>query len=304
MPEAETPLPAWMGNVDPSQVGFPLEVDRSRYTKTTEIPFKKTEQGVLHLDAYRPTGVPEPTPFVLMIHGGGWRGGGRFNMGLPRWAGYLACAGFSVASIDYRLAPETSYPDSFQDCLDAFDWCVQHAQDLGADPDRMGLWGDSAGGHLALLLATSQTRSDFDGPRLRSGSERIRGVVALYPPTDLLRLHELERRFHPGTTTAAQFVGAAPEAEPERWTQASPLHQVHSKAPPTLLLQGTSDLLVPEQQALDYAARAQSLKAPHELHILQGGGHGFDRVAPSAEACQLIERSRSFLIENLHRGDL
>ena len=77
MPEAETPLPAWMGNVDPSQVGFPLEVDRSRYTKTTEIPFKKTEQGVLHLDAYRPTGVPEPTPFVLMIHGGGWRGGAR-----------------------------------------------------------------------------------------------------------------------------------------------------------------------------------------------------------------------------------
>ena len=302
MPKAPPAMPPWMGNVDPSQLGFPFEVDRSGYTKQTELPFKNTAQGPLYLDAYRPASLSEPAPLVLMIHGGGWRSGGRFQMGLTRWAGYLACAGFTVASIDYRLAPATSYPDSFQDCLEALDWCIENAHALGADPERIGLWGDSAGGHLALLLATSQTRPDFRGPRLRSGGTRIRSVVALYPPTDLLSLHELERRYHEGTTTAACFVGAEPEADPARWKQASPIDQVHAKAPPTLILQGTADLLVPHQQALDYSARAEKLGAPHEVHLVQDGVHGFDRVAPDQEARRLIERSRSFLLENLKEG--
>ncbi|MBW2699171.1 MAG: alpha/beta hydrolase [Deltaproteobacteria bacterium] len=129
---SQAAVPAWMGDVDPSQIGFPFELDRSAYTKRTGLVYKQTDIGPLHLDAYRPTNVDAPAPLVVMIHGGGWSRGGRYEMGLTRWAGYLASAGLAVVSIDYRLTPATRYPDSFGDCLDAIDWAVENAGDLGA----------------------------------------------------------------------------------------------------------------------------------------------------------------------------
>lgn len=286
-------MPAWMGDVDPSQIGFPFPVDRSAYTKQPGIAYKQTPSGPLLLDAYRPTAAG-PHPLVVMIHGGGWHRGGRYDMGLSKWAGYLAAAGLAVVSIDYRLAPDTTYPDSFRDCLDAVDWAVEHAGELGADADRVGLWGDSAGGHLVLLLATSQTHPRFPGPRLRSGGARLRGVVAFYPPTDLLRLHHSEQR-NTGTATVRGFVGAEPAADPARWVEASPIEHVHAGLPPIFILQGTRDFLVPHSQATSFAERLAAAGAPHRLEIVDNAVHGFDRIGPDARARQLIEDSRAFL---------
>jgi acetyl esterase/lipase len=292
-PESQE-LPAWMGDVDPGRIGFPFLVDKRRYTKRVGLVYKETGRGALELDAYCPRDVERP-PLVVMIHGGSWHRGGRYEMGLTRWAGYLASAGLAVVSIDYRLAPETTYPDSFQDVVDAVDWCVEQAAELGADAERIGLWGDSAGGHLALLLASSQTRPDFSGPRLRSGAERLRAVVAWYPPTDLRDLHDLASRGVAGSGMVRGFLGSDPDEDPARWREASPLEQAHANAPPALLLQGTRDILVPHWHTERYAERLAELGASHELHIVDGGVHGFERVGPGDEAKALIERSRGFL---------
>jgi acetyl esterase/lipase len=297
MAKAAPAVQAWMGDVDPGQIGFPFALDRSRYSKETGVVFKETPLGALHLDLYRPAAAENP-PLCVMIHGGGWRQGGRFEMGLSKWAGYLASAGLVVASIDYRLTPNACFPDSFQDCLDAVDWTTRHAAELGADPDRIGLWGDSAGGHLVLLLAASQTHPDYPGPRMQTPGEQLRAVVAWYPPTDLLDLHRAEGRAL-GAGTVQAFVGAAPAEDPERWRQTSPIEHVHGGLPPTLILQGTRDVLVPHDQARRYAERLEAVGAPYELHIVDGAGHGFDRVAPDDRAKALIERSRSFLCEKL-----
>jgi acetyl esterase/lipase len=291
-------IPAWMGDVDPSQIGFPFPIDKARYEKRTGIAYKQTDSGPLRLDAYRPAS-GDAHPLVVMIHGGGWARGGRFEMGLSKWAGYLATAGLCVVSIDYRLAPATHYPDSFQDCLDAVDWVVQHAAELGADADRIGLWGDSAGGHLVLLLALSQTRPDFTGPRMKTAAQSLGAAVAFYPPTDLLRLHRAELRGGAELTMVRSFLGAAPDEEPDRWREASPIEQVHAAAPPLLLLQGTRDLLVPHRHIETFTAKLTEAGARHELHIVVDGVHGFDRVAPGPQSKSLIERSREFLLENL-----
>jgi acetyl esterase/lipase len=292
-------IPDWMGDVDPSRIGFPFAPDRTRYEKRVEIPYKSTPQGDLHLDAYRPVG-RERAPLVVMIHGGGWHQGGRYEMGLTRWAGWLASAGLAVASIDYRLAPGTPYPDSFRDCLDAIAWCIENEEALGVDASRIGLWGDSAGGHLVLLVGTSQTRADFPGTRIARIGERLRAVAAWYPPTDLEALHGAESRAHAGGGgTVRAFVGIDPDADPARWREVSPIHQVHAAAPPTLVLQGTRDLLVPTSQATTYAERSLAVGAPCELHVVEGGVHGFERVAPGDEARAKIERCRDFLVENL-----
>ena len=291
-------LPAWMGDADPSQIGFPFPVERAAYRKQTAIPYKNTASGPLLLDAYRPV-AGTPAPLVVMMHGGAWARGGRFEMGLTKWAGYLAAAGLAVVSIDYRLAPATTYPDSFQDCLDAVDWAVSHAEEIGADPERIGLWGDSAGGHLVLLMATSQTHPDFPGPRLRSGGQRLRAVAALYPPTDLLALDEAERRGPFGTQSVRDFVGVNPERDPARWRAASPIEHVHAQLPPIFVLQGTRDLLVPHRQATRFAERLAAAGAPHRLEIVEGGVHGFDRVAPGDRARALIAEVREFLRREL-----
>lgn len=291
-------LPAWMGGADPSQIGFPLPVARDAYRKQTAIPYKETPSGPLLLDAYWPVAATR-SPLVVMIHGGAWARGGRFEMGLTKWAGYLAAAGLAVVSIDYRLAPATTYPDSFQDCLDAVDWAVAHADELGADAERIGLWGDSAGGHLVLLMATSQTHPDFAGPRLRSGGQRLRAVAALYPPTDLVSLDAAERRGPAGTQSVRNFVGVDLEQDPSRWRAASPIEHVHARLPPIFLLQGTRDLLVPHWQATRFAERLVAAGAPHRLEIVEGGLHGFDRIAPDERARTLIAEVREFLRREL-----
>jgi acetyl esterase/lipase len=290
-------LPAWMGGTDPSQIGFPFRPDRRRYRKQTGIEYKRTPLGPLLLDSYQPA-EGGPHPLVVMIHGGAWCGGGRFQMGLTRWAGYLAEAGLSVVSIDYRLAPATTYPDSFQDCLDAVDWAAEHAGEIGCDPQRIGLWGDSAGGHLALLLATSQTNPSVPGPRIRSASARFAAVVAWYPPTDLLELHRAAAR-GPTPTIVRDFVGADPEADPDRWQEASPSAQMHPAMPPALVLQGTRDFLVPHAHTVRFAEKLAAAGIAHEFHLVEGGLHGFDRVAPDEKALSLIARSREFLAEHL-----
>lgn len=285
-------LPAWMGGADPSQIGFPLPVDRAAYRKMPGIAYKHTSAGPLLLDAYRPAD-DEAHPLVVMIHGGGWARGGRFEMGLTKWAAYLAAGGLTVVSIDYRLAPDTTYPDSFQDCLDAVDWAVANAGELGADPTRIGLWGDSAGGHLVLLLAASQTNPAFAGPRLRTDPARLRGAVAFYPPTDLAALHRAEQRL--GTRIVRDFLGIDPEAAPARWSEASPIEHVHPGLPPIFVLQGTRDFLVPHAQATSFAERLAAAGAPHRLEIVEGGVHGFDRIAPDERAKALIIEAREFL---------
>ncbi|MAI78498.1 MAG: hypothetical protein CL917_06145 [Deltaproteobacteria bacterium] len=296
----KTSIPSWMKNISPETIGFPIELDRSLYTKEKGIIYKETDQGELALDAYLPVlDSPEPRPGVVMIHGGGWHRGGRFQMGLTHWAGYLASAGLCVFSIDYRLAPETTYPDSFKDCLDAIDYVVHHAETFDLDPERIGLWGDSAGGHLVLLAGSSQTRSDFTGPKMRTKPGSLKAVVAWYPPTDLEALHQAERRVHTGSTTTARFVGSEPSEQPEQWKEVSPIEQVHAHSPPCLILQGTGDFLVPTDQATRYEARAREEGAAVELHVVEGAPHGFDRLAPGDEGRRLVVRSREFLVEAL-----
>ena len=218
-------------------------------------------------------------------------------MGLTKWAGYLASSGLAVVSIDYRLSGVACYPTPFQDCLDAVDWIVESADELGVDTSRIGLWGDSAGGHLVLLLSTSQTRPGFAGPRMRTDAARIAAVVAWYPPTDLEALARMAAGS--GRVEVSDFVGVAPGSDPERWREVSPYYQAHAKAPPSLVLQGTRDVLVPHRQATAYADKLRELGAPHELHIVEGGVHGFDRIDPGAEAKGLIKRSREFLRKHL-----
>src|SRR6185437_371226 len=130
----------------------------------------------LELDLYRPD-VPSPAPVIVHVHGGGWRRGSRRHP-LPRVGAdfyqRLAGRGFAVAAVDYRLSGEAGYPAALEDVRTAVGWVRKQAADYGLHASRVFLWGDSAGGHLALMTALS-------------GAD-VQGVVAWFPVTDLAGL--------------------------------------------------------------------------------------------------------------------
>ncbi len=245
-------------------------------------------------DPDRSAGVGSPTPGLLLIHGGGMVLGGpnacdllaRHLVSHLRWP---------VVSVDYRLAPEVPYPGPLDDCAAALEWFVGAAEDLGVDPQRIGVVGESAGGGLAAGLAL----------RCRdSGGPRVACSVLIYPMLDDRTVLRPDPRPHVGgdvwTPELNRYAwGAYLRADPGSdgvSEQAAPARAVElSGLPPTVVTVGALDLFLDED--VEYARRLALAGVPVELHVFPRTPHGFAGlvdVAPLAgeHALVLIEALR------------
>jgi len=223
---------------------------------------------LLMLDFYRAVG-RSPAPCVIVVHGGSWVGGNRKDDGTARWLNdWLALHGYAVASIDYRLAPEFIWPAQRDDLLAAVAFLRAHAAQLGLDPARFVLLGRSAGGQM--VTATAYWKHD----------PGIRGVIAIYPPTDF-RL-TWESATHPGNLDhrldLEMFLGGSPESASDAYDSASGALLVKTSAPPTLILQGSLDINVFKRQSelLDEKLAAAGVR--RGLVLLPWAAHAFDLV--------------------------
>ena len=229
-----------------------------------------SDTGAAHrLDLYLPTGQAPAGgwPVVLAIHGGGWRRFSKEQYG-PR-AAVLTRAGFAVVAPDYTLSARglPSWPDALRDLKGSVRWVEALGPRYGLDPDHVAAMGESAGGHLALLLGTT--------PDLRASvglpSARVDAVVSFYGPTDLARLSLTSPAAAPAIT---QLLGSSPGFNPGVALSASPSNWVSPDDPPVLLFHGTGDTLVPLDQALTFASRLTAARVPHLLTTVPAG-HGF-----------------------------
>ena len=123
-----------------------------------------------------------PLPLVIWVHGGGWQNGSK-DACPPLRRGYVA-RGYAVASINYRLSGHAVFPAQIEDCKAAVRWLRARAPEYGLDPDRFGVWGSSAGGHLAALLGTSGDVKEFERGAHLDQSSRVQAVCDEYGPTD------------------------------------------------------------------------------------------------------------------------
>ncbi|WFE99702.1 alpha/beta hydrolase [Micromonospora sp. WMMD964] len=230
------------------------------------------------LDIVVPADATGPVPVLVWIHGGAWLFGSpkhpaAWLMEVDPFTAAIR-AGFAVASAQYRLSGEAPFPAQLDDVRAAVRWLRRQGDTVGVDRERIGVWGESAGGHLASMVALTGDDHDHSG---------VRAAVCWYAPSNLLTM---QSQAHPSGTIdhdaadspESLLIGAPLADNPEVGRAASPITYVTDQAPPMLLIHGDQDLVVPVGQSEELAAALTAAGAEVELSVVRGADHCFGGV--------------------------
>ena len=216
-------------------------------------------------DIYLPPGTEKARPAIVVVHGGGWRKGSRASV--KGFGVLLSQAGFVCLCADYRLIAEARWPAQIEDIKCAIRFLKANQDELGVDPDRIGINGDSAGGHLALMAGVA---SDFEGTGGHGEfTSEVKAVSSMYGPS------RIQGR------SAVSLIGE--NASPEDCNKASPIAYDLSSFPPCLLMHGVEDQSVPLAETTDFYQKLVLNNGIAELHLFAGEGHAFDRQSRTQE---------------------
>jgi len=269
------------------QGSSPIKIER-------DISYGLVDGQPLLLDTYSipwQPGQPQRAALIF-IHGGGFAAGDKQDFDFL--AKGLAAEGYITFSINYRLVKDKAnkYPAQLDDVQRAVRWVRSQAEEYHLNPSRLCAIGGSAGGHLASMLGTTDTRDNSD-PTLSAYSSRVTCVVALYAPQDLTVPLSIET----GAEAAVlNLIGQSREAAFEKFREASPLYHIDQFTAPFLIFHGTLDPLVPVDQAQQFHAALQTAGVSSELILFEGEGHSIEKP----ENIQIFsERLRAFLQKQL-----
>lgn len=249
-----------------------------------DVEYGKVGDYSLKLDILRPAKQPkQPLPVVVWIHGGGWRSGDKGAMTktlLP-----FVKHGYCCVSINYRFSTVATFPAQVQDCKCSIRFLRAHAKQYNIDPDRIGVWGGSAGGYLVAMLGTTAGVKEFEGDGgWQSFSSRPNAVCDLYGITDIPAIDELVKegkatqRFmtRPSSgDTVSPMLGVPYWEAKDLAVKASPITYVSKDDPPFLIMHGDRDPLTPMSQGARLNSALRKVGVDSTLRILTGAGHGF-----------------------------
>ena len=241
-------------------------------TAIKNIEYKKINGKSLEMDIYQPNNDFHRPPLLVFIHGGGWSHGDR-NEYLG-YALYFAGLGYMTATVTYRVVKDATYPACVEDITDAVKFIIGNNDKYYFNPDKVVLIGGSAGAHLAMLAAYGwkQGGKEADSANLVVPQHKIKALVEMYGPVDFTTPYA---RNHPMVT---RLMAHSWEEMPKLYAEASPIFWVNKNSPPTLILQGTRDNLVPLSQAELLKHKLDSLSVPNVYKPLPGWPHTMDQV--------------------------
>jgi acetyl esterase/lipase len=203
---------------------------------------------------------------VLLVHGGGWRNGDRKQ--LRGYGILLGREGFLCVSSEYRLSGEAKWPAQIHDVKAALRWMRANHADLGIDPERIAIEGNSAGAHLSLVAGGTPNLPEFEGEGGNpDAGTQVSAVISIYGPSDLVG---------GGASEAISSLMGTDTSE-ERMRGASPVSYATPDYPPTMLIHGTSDVTVPWQSSLRMHEALQEAGVPVDVHYFAEQPHAFDR---------------------------
>lgn len=236
-----------------------------------------------------------PTPAMIHIHGGGWRGGSKKH--IPSWLMSLVAEGkLSVVSVEYRFTDVKPHPAQVNDCLRAIQFVRHNAAKWNIDPKRLGVTGGSAGGHLSayVALCDDAAMSDSDDP-VEQLSSRVACAVSFAGPTDWSLLSSIKHD-HPAYRQLIGYEPGTPAAElqPARVKNVSPISYATKDDPPVMQVHGDKDVIVPIEHAKNLHQKLESIGVNSELVVIPGGNHG---VAGAGN--QVSKRATEFVTQYL-----
>jgi acetyl esterase/lipase len=249
----------------------------------TDVTYCRINNTTLKMDLYYPATAPRPLSVIVNVHGGGWVGGdkalGEGAENIPA----LVKAGYLVASINYRLAPQNKFPAQIEDVKCAIRYLRASADLYHLDVNRIGIMGESAGGHLAVLAALSDSSAGWDVGEYVDQSSRVNAVVDLYGPVDLTDPAFFDLADSKGLDVFGTNDPLSPVLK-----LANPITYVSSSAPPFLIFHGAEDTYVPPTQSEELYNRLKIFNIPAQFFLVKNAKHGLkpvgnDPIAPSLE---------------------
>ncbi len=252
-----------------------LQLLLGKVTIDKDVVFGTTGSRDLKCDIYHPPPGGDNHPGVLIIHGGGWYQGDRSQ--LKYYGIQLARYGFVGVACEYRLSGEAPWPAQIHDVKAALRWMRASADQLGIDEGKICVTGNSAGAHLALMLGCQTEAFEGEGGN-GTVSSKCAAISAIYPPTKLtFNKNEVENKLF------------GEKGNDEVAAKASPINYAAKGFPPTILIHGNADQLVPPTESFNLYQALNKAGVGVELHMFDGAPHAFDSLAEFARPCvQLI----------------
>ena len=229
----------------------------------------------LTLDIYIPPHISYPYPTIIWIHGGGWQSGSKENVN----GTWLIQKGFAIVSINYRLTDKAIHPAQINDCKAAIRWIRANAQKYHFDNNKIGVFGSSAGGHLAALVGSSGDVKDLEGDvgGNLSHSSRVQAVCDWYGPANFLTICGTvppTSNHCDETSPEGKLIGGDLRTNPDKCKSVSPITYVSKDDPPFLIMHGTADNTVPFHQSVELDSAYKAIG--HDVTFIPqpGAGHG------------------------------
>jgi acetyl esterase/lipase len=278
----------------------PGSADEPAFKRTSDVIYGRKYGTALTLDVFQPSGAAQPNgaAVVLVVSGGFFSA---HTAIAPAFFTPLLARGYTVFAVVHGSQPRYTVPEIIPDIHRAVRYVRHHAADHGIDPDRIGITGASAGGHLSLMLATSGEAGDEKAvDPVDRESSRVQAVACFFPPTDFLNYgtpgRELIRAIDHGPPFRAAFDYRELDVATRLWVpvtdaeklraiarQISPITHVTPDDPPTLIVHGDADALVPIQQSQTMVDRLKQAGVEAKLVTRPGAGHGWITISKDLE---------------------
>jgi len=273
----------------------PLGQLAEKVTIERDVEYGRAGQRVLKLDLVRPKQTPDkPLPVIVFVHGGAWAAGDKAG-GVGRVAPLVAEGNYLGVSVGYRLSGEAIWPAQIHDCKAAIRWLRANSAKYNLDPEKIGVWGSSAGGHLVSLLGTSGDVKELEGENGSAGqSSRVSCVVDFCGPSDFTAITSGNAPSAVGPV--ARLLGGPVSEKAAEAKAASPVTYVSGDDPPFLIVHGTEDHTVPLRQAEILREALTKAGVSATFMKIEGGGHGIGGP-------EVMQRVTEFLDKHLRAQD-
>lgn len=250
------------------------------------------------LDLYLPTTSAGPFPVVINIHGGGFKFGDK-GMLNEITGKALINAGYAVASIDYRLSGDAQFPAAVQDAKAVVRFLRANAAKYNLNPDKMAVFGQSAGGNIAAMVGVTGNLSDYDDASLGNAgvSSEVQAVIDWFGPTDFLQMDAqakaqgcaaADQAHSDASSFESAYIGAAIQTVPDQVKKSNPITYISTETPPFLIQKGDQDCTVPIENTKMLADALSAAKLDVTYTSLAGAGHGGDQFETNENVALLI----------------